>query len=262
MKTKKLLAITTIGVIAFTILSSFNIPNIKKNYVKFEDTLYACRYEVTNIEYREFLTDLKATNQNDNYLKCMYDSTQWTKKWPWSFNEPMANYYHWHAAYNNYPIVNITLDAAKSYCEWLTDKYNKSTKKSFKKVLFRLPTVSEWEDLAAPLSGHNLPWYGNFPYTDAEGKIALANIKVKTIHGYNNYIFDDGFHTLTVGHYKPNNIGIYDVIGNVAEMTKNDTIKGGSWDNYLKECLIDTIQKYTLPDPRVGFRVIMEVIEK
>ena len=55
---------------------------------------------------------------------------------------------------------------------------------------------------------------------------------------------------------------IYDVIGNVSEMTSDGKQKGGSWDNYPEECTVDKTQSYTLPDPRVGFRVIMEIIEK
>lgn len=262
MKTNSIKIIAAIGVIAVLIFASFNFSGSKNNYVNFLDNLYVCKYEVTNVEYREFLNDLKAQKKNDEYSKCLYDSTQWIKKMPVSYNEPMVQLYHWHPAYDNYPVVNISHDAAKLYCEWLTEKYNNSAKKTYKKVVFRLPTVKEWELFADPLPGHNLPWYGNFPYTDAEGKVALANIKVKYLSGGDDYVFDGGLHTIVVGHYKPNNLGIYDVIGNAAEMTKNDTIKGGSWDNYLDECTIDKSQNYNPPDPRVGFRVVMEVIEK
>ncbi len=64
------------------------------------------------------------------------------------------------------------------------------------------------------------------------------------------------------GHYKANNLGIFDIIGNVSEITQSGLQKGGSWDNYLEECTIDKTQNYELPDPRIGFRVVMEVIEE
>ena len=262
MRTKHFLIIFSIAGLLFLTLSFSMVSDSKKDYIKFDNKLFASPYEVTNKEYREFLNDLKLKNI-DKYMKCLYDSTQWVKKFSAAFNEPMQKSYHSHPAYDNYPIVNITKEAAESYCEWLTEKYNSASKKAYKKVKFRLPTESEWKKIASPLIGHNLPWYGNLPYLSGDEKTFLANIKVKNyVSGGNDYGFDGAFHTMLVGHYKANNLGIYDVIGNVSEITQSGVQKGGSWDNYLEECTIDKAQNYDLPDPRVGFRVIMEVVEE
>lgn len=262
---KNRLWLFVLPVIALTMISLQKSSDVKKEfaeYVKLNDTLWASRFEVTNWEYREFLSSLKIKGDNDLYAACLYDSTQWDKKFPNAYNEPMKDHYHFHPAYDRYPVVNISLKAAEAYCSWLTLQYSTQPKRDHKKVIFRLPTEQEWILLSSPLPGHNLPWYGNFPYVDPEGKTMLTNIKVKcSVSGYNDYIFDGGFHTLMVGHYKPNNLGLYDVVGNVSEMTRDGILKGGSWDNYLHECTIDKSQLYTLPDPRVGFRVIMEVEE-
>jgi formylglycine-generating enzyme required for sulfatase activity len=260
MKPSKKFIILTIAIIAIVSLSATSIPDVKKDFVKFDEKLFAYRCEVTNIEYREFLQDLKATNKSDEYVKCMYDSTQWDKKFPNASMKPMADYSHWHPAYDHYPIVNITLDAAKSYCEWLTNKYNNSPKKRYKKVTFRLPTEAEWKKLAAPFPGNDLPWSGNLPYEGGQKKTVLANVKfVDSIPGTK---LNDALTTIMVGHYKPNSLGLYDVIGNVAEMTQDGKIKGGSWYDLLKDCTTDKTQSYTLPDPRVGFRIIMEITEE
>jgi len=242
-------------------ISATLTTSVDKNYVKFDNNLYAARFEVTNKQYREFLGNLKSENKTAEYIKCMYDSAQWTKKFPSANNKPMV--YHSHPAYDNYPVVNISFEAAKLYCNWLTIQYNRNSKRTYHQVIFRLPTENEWEKLSAPLPGHNLPWYGNFPYTDERAKTFLTNIKMKDVIGGNDdYYSDGGIMTIIVGHYKPNNIGIYDVIGNVCEMTSDGKLKGGSWDNYIDECTVDKSQTYPLPDPRVGFRTIMEVIEK
>ena len=263
MKIKLISMRIAIIVILFATLTSAMIMDSRNDYVKVDTKLYASPYEVTNKEYREFLTALKSTGKDEVYSKCLYDSTQWVQKFPGSFNQPMQDAYHSHPAYNNYPIVNITREAAALYCIWVTEKYNSAAKKKYKKVQFRLPTVTEWKKIAAPLPGHTLPWYGNLPYLSGAENIALANIKVLDYSkGGNNYAFDGGFHTTVVGHYKPNSYGLYDIIGNVSEMTQSDVLLGGSWDNYLDECAIDNSQIYELPDPRVGFRMVMEVIEE
>jgi formylglycine-generating enzyme required for sulfatase activity len=270
MKTKTILFSVLIILISFVFLSSVTTlkpvtkSDFKIAFLKFDNKLYASLYELTNVEYREFLQYLKSTKKNDDYKKCLYDSTQWVKKFPHKNHEPFQSMYHMHPAYDNYPVVNITKEAADLYCEWRTEKYNASADKKYKKVVFRLPTETEWEKLAAPLPGHNLPWYGNFPYKSDDEKTALANIKVKDyVTGNDDYSFSGGSgFPLNVGHYKANNLGICDVIGNVSELTQSGAQKGGCWDNYLDECTVDKVQNYELPDPRVGFRVIMEVIEE
>lgn len=261
MKTQNFLLSLTIAIIAIVSLSAINVPDIK-DYIKFGDKVYALQHEVTNREYRKFLADLKANKQDDKFSKYLYDSTQWVKKFENSANQPFQASYHSHPAYDNYPVVNITLDAAKSYCEWLTTKYNSDTKRKFKKVVFRLPDENEWKKLASVIPGNNLPWKGNSNQSE-NGKFFYSNIKIKdTKTNKNDYMSDGGLTTIIVAHYKPNNLGIYDVIGNVCELTQDGLQKGGSWDNYLDECTVDKTQNYTLPDPRVGFRVIMEVVEE
>lgn len=62
--------------------------------------------------------------------------------------------------------------------------------------------------------------------------------------------------------YFPNDIGLYDVVGNVAEMT-NEKGKacGGSWNHPAEESTIKSINVYNGPDSAIGFRVFMEIIE-
>ena len=91
----------------------------------------------------------------------------------------MTVMYHWHPAYDNFPIVNITKEAMTLYCDWVTKKYNNIEKRSFKKVKFRLPTEMEWKTLSSPLPGHNLPWSGDLPYEHKDkGNNYFANIKI------------------------------------------------------------------------------------
>jgi formylglycine-generating enzyme required for sulfatase activity len=63
--------------------------------------------------------------------------------------------------------------------------------------------------------------------------------------------------------YFPNDIGLYDVVGNVAEMTvEKGKACGGSWNHPPEESTIRSINEYAGPDSRIGFRPFMEVIEE
>ena len=258
-------------IISLAILLFFNahfltaqIVDVKKLYVPFDENTYVANYELSNGEYRAFLNDLKLQKQSNLVVKYEPDSTQWAKLVE-SYHEPFSKLYHWHPSFKNYPAVNITKKGMEAYCAWLTEAYNLDSKKEFGKVRFRLPTEEEWLKFSAALPGHRLPWYGNFPYkmNKKDEIVYLANIKIKdyTKGGF-NYVLDGGLTCLRKGQYAANKLGVYDIIGNVAEYTSDDKVKGGSWDNSLEECYIDQSQSYTLPDPRVGVRLVMEVLEE
>ncbi len=234
-----------------------------KNYKEVSHRFYASAYEVTNQEFRSYLTDLKINNKTEDYKKNYPDTTQWMKKFPNSFNEPWVEQYFSHPGFDNYPVVNITKEAADGYCKWLTEKYNSQVDKQYKKVTFRLPTEQEWNRMASVLPGHNLPWYGGFAYEATADKYC-ANVKFKNQWSETNkfdYLPDGALTTNQVGAYEANKIGLYDMIGNVAEITGNGSIKGGSWDNTIDECVVNKTQDFLLPDPRVGFRVVMIIEE-
>lgn len=243
--------------VIFSICLSFssfakNKKGIEDKYVKIESNIYISQTEVTNLEYREFLYSLISAGQTEKYKLCLFDSTEW--RMPNDDNEPLVVYYHRHPAYNQYPISNITARAMTLYCEWMTEKYNSYAKKKYKKVLFRLPAESEWIRAASVVINGVLPWEGA-TVVDQKGNLRANLKRTKT----NERDGDDGY--APVYSYKPNKIGIYNIIGNAAEYTKQGSIMGGSWDNDISECGIDKKQNYTLPDPRVGFRIVMEVLE-
>jgi formylglycine-generating enzyme required for sulfatase activity len=254
----------SIGLIAFFLLTSSSKPKIDyydKQYVKLKDSLYVGIYEVTNKDYKSFLNDLKLKQNNEELKQCNPDTNQWTSKIKFSYLEPFKDYYFSHPSYKDFPVVNITKEAANKYCDWLTNYYNSQPKKIFKKVLFRLPTEKEWIHFASALPGNSLPWYGNFAY-DANLKY-FANVKFENKgYGTFNYTADNSFAPSKCGRYEMNKKGLYDIIGNVAELTETGIIKGGSWDNLIDECGVDKNQDFQLPDPRVGFRVVMVIVEK
>ena len=222
-----------------------------RKYAQINDTLYAATYEVTNLDYKNFLSQL---NEKD-YALCKIDSAEWVSKLEGWHNEPMTKHYHTHPAFNSYPVVNISWYGASKYCASLTSKYNKGLKKE--KVIFRLPSEAEWN-----LAAHANP-ETKLPYTNLMGKnpsgIYLQNVG-RITNDTLSFGQDGGFYTVLVSSYPPNNFGLYNIIGNAAEMINIDGIeKGGSWFDTLHVCGINRQQYYSSPDPRVGFRVFAVV---
>lgn len=147
------------------------------------------------------------------------DTLTWLYDYSYSFNEPMTQKYFWHPAYDNWPVVGVNWKQAKAFCIWRTQLQNSflAGKKGNSSIHdFRLPTEAEWEWAAR--GGHDFnpyPWGG--PYTRNDKGCFLGNYK--PIRG--NYTDDGGAATIIVAHYPPNDWGLYDMAGNVAEWTSD-----------------------------------------
>ena len=152
------------------------------------------------------------------------DTTVWLKDFNYAYNEPLYDGYFWHSAYKNYPVVGVTWDQARAYCNFkskLKSDYNESLKKKKQKAMaFRLPTEAEWEYAArGGKENATYPWGG--PYLQDDRGCYLANFKPKR----GNYIEDEkkGTYTYTapVKKVPKNGFGLYDMAGNVAEWTES-----------------------------------------
>lgn len=209
----------------------------------------------------------------------------WIRDFSYSYNEPMTRNYFWHPAFDDYPVVGVNWQQANAFCAWRTELWNtyKATEKGEVNTEdFRLPTEHEWE--YASRGGHDLapfPWGG---YYTRNGKgCLLANFKP----GRGNYPEDGGLYTVKADMYFPNDYGLYNMSGNVAEWTssayyenaysfihdlnpdirydsndgdyeadKRKVIRGGSWKDvaYFLQCGVrhweyeDTTKSY------IGFR--------
>lgn len=93
---------------------------------------------------------------------------------------------------DNYPAVNVTHYAAISYCKWLS---------ALTGEFYRLPTEREWE-FAAKGGQHS------------DSETLLSNLGEYAWHKGNS---SSQYHQ--VGKKKPNTLGLFDILGNVAEWT-------------------------------------------
>ena len=98
-------------------------------------------------------------------------------------------------------------------------------------------------------------YLGNFKVPDASNCPGMKKFSATAADGF--------LMTGPVQSYFPNDIGLSDVVGNVAEMTlEKGKACGGSWNHTPQESTIKSINSYSKPDAAIGFRVFMEVIEK
>jgi Uncharacterized conserved protein len=146
------------------------------------------------------------------------DTLCWISDFTYSYNEPYTTTYFYHPSYDNYPVVGVTWKQATAFCIWRTQYLNDYLFKRGEPFVndYRLPTESEWEYAArGGLDLNKYPWGG--PYTRNQSGCFLANFK--PLRG--NYIDDGGLTTVPVMSYDPNDYGLYDMAGNVAEWTSN-----------------------------------------
>ena len=139
----------------------------------------------------------------------------------------------------NRPVINISYNDALDYCVWLSELTGKS---------IRLPSVNEWEYAArGGIMGGDDNSYsgGNLLETVAWCK------------------YNTNDKTEPVGLKKPNELGIFDMSGNVFEycLSLNDSmivLKGGSWANSGVGCRVsdEVVSKIDHWDDNIGFRVI------
>jgi formylglycine-generating enzyme required for sulfatase activity len=108
---------------------------------------------------------------------------------------------------DDHPVVNVTWNDAKKFCEWLSKKEGKT---------YELPTEAEWE--YACRAGTTTRFWCGDKDEDLKGNanLADASFKEKYPDGKWAVSWDDGYpFTSPVGKFKPNPWGLYDMHGNV-----------------------------------------------
>jgi formylglycine-generating enzyme required for sulfatase activity len=245
-----------ITIIALVCLS-FNKqkPFIPPGTIQINDTLFADETEISNFSWQEFeLWTASIYGKNSpEHIAVLPDTLSWRDKI--TYNEPYVGFYYRHPAYRNYPVVGISYEQAKAYCTWRTARVKNflSIRKDFKNQNFeyKLPTKTEWELIAESSSvflNHN---------GKSEKGLCQLNclIPFDTLKTYDSSNPSDV--TAPVDAYQKNRLGLYNMLGNVAEMVAEKGIcKGGSWKNDIEECRVGKSQEYTKPYAWLGFRCI------
>ena len=246
--------------------------NLKKDFVRLNERLFVGKFEVSNGNYKKFMTYLQSTHQDNLYAKCLWDTAKWGVT---ENNQELKNSYHSRKAFDNYPVVTVSFEAANEYCKWLTALYNTAADRQFKKVVFRLPTEEEWIEVA---SGGNkskiYPW-DNFYLMNNKGEylcnfLHLGDQSIYFDSKTKSYKVADAFIGFTaralvfnsVDALPPSPGGLFNMSGNAAEMVlEKGLAKGGSYNDPGYDVRISSKKFYDGPSTEIGFRVVMEVVE-
>jgi len=253
------------------------------------------RYNYETGEYEGMVDDYKGGRKQiedrssfimKEALNIYPDTLCWIQDFTYSYNEPWTKQYFWHPGYDDYPVVGVSWKQASAFSIWRTRFHNSALKAEgdYPVQEYRLPTESEWEYAARGGIALNMyPWGG--PYTRNDQGCFLANFK--PLRG--NYVDDGGLVTLPVGSYEPNEFGLYDMAGNVAEWTsgaydesaysfthdmnpnyeynalpddppalKRKVTRGGSWKDigYYLQCATRTYEYQDTAKSYIGFRCV------
>jgi sulfatase modifying factor 1 len=146
------------------------------------------------------------------------DTLVWLSDFSYAANEPMVQGYFSHPAFRNYPVVGVTWRQARAFNIWRS-RYNDAYKDKIgqdHRQPYGLPTETEFEYAArGGRIGTDYPWGG--PYIKNAKGCLMANFKP----GRGNYTDDGGTYTVNVRSYFPNDYGLYNMAGNVAEWTQS-----------------------------------------
>lgn len=219
------------------------------------------------------------------------DTLCWIRDFQYSYNDPWASQYFSHPSYDEYPVVGVSWKQAKAYAHWKSNKDPKTHKKykrQFSSHDYRLPTESEFEYAArGGLNMQLYPW-GGYYATNKFG-CYLANFKPQR----GDYALDGGARTTPTAMYQPNDYGLYDMAGNVAEWVedafdensynfthdlvpiykrsaldtddktmKRKVVRGGSWKDvsYFIQCGTRSYDYQDTTKSYVGFRLVRPIL--
>lgn len=247
----------------FPILICFVLKKDKKTFtppgtVKISENLFFDETEITNSHWSEYTKWIKNHfgDTSSRYLGSLPDSTVWLDSL--AYNLPYMNFYFRNPAFFNYPVVGITYEQAVDYCKWRTDRvrecYDVINQKKIKeyvpkKFLYRLPSKDEWETVAK--AGY-----------DSKTMKKLGNkYKGMNKNNFRNSLPPDV--TAPVYSYWPNSFGVWQILGNVAEMVSEKGIaKGGGWCQKDKDVSVEKDFNYEGPTSWIGLRCACEIIEE
>ncbi|MEM6768005.1 MAG: SUMF1/EgtB/PvdO family nonheme iron enzyme [Bacteroidota bacterium] len=190
-------------------------------------SFYIDEVEISNVDWKEFLAAQEGGQSRQQEL--YPDTAVWLRDL--AFNDPYAESYFSHPSFNMYPVVGVNWHQANEYCKWRTDAVNEAIlEKDEEAVLYpsyRLPTEAEWEYAARGLQESEVYAWEGKSLRNRKGQFR-ANFKrgrgdyAGWRGGDRRHMTDGYMITAPVKEFMPNDFGLYNMSGNVAEWTQDN----------------------------------------
>jgi sulfatase modifying factor 1 len=151
------------------------------------------KYLVTVARFEAFIKATKyQTDAEKKGSSSVWNGKEWINGWGINWSHNVTGKPYAEDEKKKFPVINVSYNDAQEYCRWLSDKTGKH---------YRLPTEAEWEYAAR---GGNKSRGYRYAGSDTIAKVAW-------------YALNSGGTTHPVGLKQPNELGLYDMTGNVWE---------------------------------------------
>lgn len=238
--------------------------------------VFISQTEISNKQYKFFLNSLLNDSLNELYNVCKIDNNAWLRSDSLNlFYDSLSGSYHSSKIFDDYPVVCISYKGMREYVNWL------NRNEPSKNIIYKLPDQTEWNYAFNSLGENDSTYSWETPFYNKSNNVLLGNFAILDANQlrYDHITDDMWFHDFKkegylsiingpqpIYSYNPNNRGTYNMSGNVAELIDiapeqigDSSIywtKGGSWHSPPYYCRKHVWERYVLPSPYVGFRVI------
>ncbi|SFN40840.1 Formylglycine-generating enzyme, required for sulfatase activity, contains SUMF1/FGE domain [Chryseobacterium oleae] len=246
-----------------------------RHQVKIGKSFAISKTEVTVDQYAEFVRE---TNRKEAKGALGFTGQP-------QISDPEFPMYHENLSWRNpgfpqkgdFPVTCVTRKDAEDYAAWLSSKTG---------AKYRLPTEAEWEYAAK--AGSNTAFFWGDNVNDACGYAAVYDESTDAATGYQFIKVncnDGAAYTASVGSFKPNNWGLYDVTGNAREFVADawedsyntgpynelprtlgvsqfPVLRGGGWDympQNIRTSYRSAYYSWLIRSNMWGFRLVREL---
>jgi formylglycine-generating enzyme required for sulfatase activity len=250
--------------------------------------------DLVNFTYSYFRpsADKKSGSYVTETINVYPEINTWATDFPNSQTDMMVQAYFTASAFDDYPVVGINWKQAQAYTYWRTkvSGYGKGSKHILNFQLpYALPSEAQW--VYAAQAKRAIPVLGDSGVVMRDNRDNLvANFK----QAEGEYTEDGSSYTVHVMSYAPNDFGLFNMVGNVAEWTldaynesagafvhdqnpvllydaaadepdvmKRKVLRGGSWKDNGAEMSAYTraFEVQDIPHSYIGFRCVMPAPE-
>ncbi|MCU0980876.1 MAG: formylglycine-generating enzyme family protein [Pirellulaceae bacterium] len=198
----------------------------RQREVEISEPFWMAETEVTVGQFRKFVEETGYKTDAERYAR---GAAVWINgKWVWQKGR------NWRSPGfdqdDTHPVTCVSYHDAIAYCKWLSERTGKG---------FDLPTEAQWEYACRAGSQTRYPFGDDVGQLVKHANVADASLKEKLDYPWAVTSNDGHVYTAPVASFEPNAWGLYDMLGNVGEWTK---------DWFVEDCSDLPSQDPTGPD--------------